>query len=217
MKPEEIDYHCLHKILSALSDSLYDIYYEYKSTKELWMALEEEYGLDDSEIERFTSSFNKFIMTDSKPINDQLHEFQDYIRHLQSKGNQLSDDYKVSYLIDKLPSSWLTFIGDLHHKKGDLTLIQTLKAIRIEDQYKQNSKIKSEMKAKVNLVEDKQAQIMNLKGKKFKKPNYFDSSPHANFSFFKPSQSSSFKPKTFGQKTDGRFCYVCERTNHMTP
>ena len=34
-KPEEIDYHCPHRILSALSDSLYDIYYEYKSVKEL--------------------------------------------------------------------------------------------------------------------------------------------------------------------------------------
>ena len=35
LKPEKIDYHCLHKILSALSDSLYDIYYDYKSAKEL--------------------------------------------------------------------------------------------------------------------------------------------------------------------------------------
>jgi len=49
-KPEEIHYHCLHRILSALSDILYDIYYEYKSAKELWRAHEEEYGLDDNEI-----------------------------------------------------------------------------------------------------------------------------------------------------------------------
>jgi len=76
LKPEEIDYHCLHRILSTLSNSLYDIYYENKSVKELWIALEEKYSLDDTEIERFTSfSFNKFIMTNSKPINDQLHEF----------------------------------------------------------------------------------------------------------------------------------------------
>ena len=58
-------------------------------------------------------------------------------------------------LIDKLPLSWSTFAGDLRYKLGDLTLIQALKAIRIEDQHMQNSKIKSEMKAKVNLVEDK--------------------------------------------------------------
>jgi len=54
---------------------LYGIYYEYKSVKELWTTLEEEYDLDDAAIERFTSSFNKFIMSDNKPINDQLHEF----------------------------------------------------------------------------------------------------------------------------------------------
>ena len=74
------------------------------------------------------------------------------------------------------------------------------------------------MKAKVNLVEDKpKRKFMNPKGKKFKKPNRFHSSPPANFSSFKPSQSSSFKPKTFGQKIDGRLCYVCGRTNHMAP
>jgi len=75
MKPGEINYHCLHRILRALSDSLYDIYYKYKRAKELWITLEDEYSLDDAGIERFTSSFKKFMMTDSKPINDQLHEF----------------------------------------------------------------------------------------------------------------------------------------------
>lgn len=37
-------------------------------------ALEVEYGPDDAGIERFTSSsFNKFIMVDSKSINEQIH------------------------------------------------------------------------------------------------------------------------------------------------
>jgi len=89
LKPKGIDYHYLHRIFSTLSDSLYDIYYEYniyyeyKSAKELRTTLEEKYSLDDAGIERFTSSFfNKFMMTDSKLINNQLHEFQNYIRHL---------------------------------------------------------------------------------------------------------------------------------------
>jgi len=34
LKPEEIDFHSLHEILSALSDNRY-IYYEHKSAKEL--------------------------------------------------------------------------------------------------------------------------------------------------------------------------------------
>ena len=88
LKPKEIDYHCLRKILSTLSDNLYGIYYEFKSAKELWEVFEEKYGLDDAGINRFTFSFfSKFIMVDNKPINDQLHEFQDCIRHVRSKGN----------------------------------------------------------------------------------------------------------------------------------
>src|SRR4051812_15933616 len=149
------------------------------------------------------------MMTDSKPLNGQLHEFQDFIRHLQSKGNQFSDDYKVSCLIDKLPPSWSNFAGDLRHKQGDLTLVQALKAIRIEDQHRLNSKAKSEAKAKVNLVEDKpKNKSLNPKGKKFKKPFHKNSSS---------SNQSSSKPKNSGQTTDGRFCYVCGRTNHLAP
>ena len=63
------------------------------------------------------------------------------------------------------------------------------------------------MKAKLNLVEDKpKHRFMNSKDKKFKKPNHFHYSPYG--------KSSSL---IFGQKTDGRFCYVCERTNHLSP
>ena len=86
LKPEETDYYCLHRILSTFSDNLCDIYYEFKSVKELWEAFEEEYGLDDVGIDQFTSS-SKFMMVHNKLINNQLHEFQDCIQHLQSKGN----------------------------------------------------------------------------------------------------------------------------------
>ena len=59
----------------------------------------------------------------------------------------------------------------------DLTLVQDLKMIRIEDQHRQNSKIKSEMKAKVKLVEDKSKhKFVTPKGKKSKKSNHSSSS-----------------------------------------
>ncbi|XP_020272327.1 uncharacterized protein LOC109847511 [Asparagus officinalis] len=192
---KEINFHCYYRILSALSDKLYDIYYEYKDAKDLWVSLESEYCLDDAGIVRFSSSsFNKFVMVDSKPINDQLHEFQDYIRYLQLKGNTFSEEYKVSSLIDKLPPSWSSeeykvsslidklppswsdFAKDLRHLQGDLTLVQALKGIRIEDQHSKNSKPKNEMKAKVNLVEEKSKNFRNPNhkpnGKNFKKKNH---------------------------------------------
>ena len=77
--------------------------------------------------------------------------------------------------------------GYLHHREGGLTFIQALKSIFIEDQHRQNSKPKSGLSVKVNLVEDKsKRKFLNPKGKKFKKPNHFHSSPHANPSSFKP-------------------------------
>lgn len=51
--------------------------------KGLLDTLETEYGLNDAEIERFNASnFNKFKLVDVKFLNDQIHEFQDYIRHM---------------------------------------------------------------------------------------------------------------------------------------
>lgn len=212
--PEEIDYHCYHRILSCLSDKLYDLYYEYKNAKELWEALEAEYGFDDAGIERFnSSSFNKFKMVDSKPMNDQLHEFQDYVRHLQSKDNNFTEDFKVSNLIDKLPSSWSSFARDLRHQQGDLTLLQALKAIRIEDQHRLNSKPPNEFKAKVNLTENqgqnsnKNKKFFKPKGKKFKKSR----GPfHSNKNFNKGNRNFNNNPST-------GFCYVCGLTNHLGP
>ena len=42
-------------------------------------------------------------MVNIKALNEQLHEFEEFIRHLQSKGNMFTEDYNVSSLIDKLP------------------------------------------------------------------------------------------------------------------
>ena len=55
-----------------------------------------EYGFDDVGIKLFnSSSSNKFAMLDSKAIIEQLHEFQNFIRHLQFKGNMFTEDYRV--------------------------------------------------------------------------------------------------------------------------
>ena len=72
-------------------NTLNDITYEYKSANKLWDALEEEYDIDDVWIEQSTSSsLNKFLIVDSKPIIDQIHEFENYIHYFQSKVNQIS-------------------------------------------------------------------------------------------------------------------------------
>ena len=94
-------------------------------------------------------------MVDSRPLNDQLREFQNFIRHLQFKGNTFTENYKVSNIIDKLPPLWSNFAGNLRYKQGNLTLIEALRKIKAEDKLRHNSELSSELKAKVNLVEEK--------------------------------------------------------------
>ncbi|KAJ6826463.1 uncharacterized protein M6B38_373615 [Iris pallida] len=94
--PKEIDYHCFQRILSVMSESLYNIFFEYKSAKELWDALKDEYGCDDAGIDRFNSTtFNQYVMVDNKPINDQIHEFQEHLRQVQARGTFFSTEHKT--------------------------------------------------------------------------------------------------------------------------
>ena len=44
---EAIDYHCRFRILSCLSDELYETYTKYQTSKELWQVLEETYTRDN--------------------------------------------------------------------------------------------------------------------------------------------------------------------------
>lgn len=100
--PEQIEFHCHNRILSALPDRLCDIYQNIKSAKELWKTLEEEYGIDNTGVDRFIAlTINKYVMVDEKSMNEQIHQFQD-LQHVEEIGSSFSEDYKVSCLIDKL-------------------------------------------------------------------------------------------------------------------
>ena len=78
--PEEIEFHCRFRILSCLSDDLYEIYRKYKIAKKLWTTLKDAYNRDNEEAMRFTiSNFSNFKMINNVPINDQIHHFQNLV------------------------------------------------------------------------------------------------------------------------------------------
>ena len=85
---EQKEYHCLNRILSALSDHLYEVYQSTtKMAKELWNTLEVEYGIDDAGIKRFAiSNFNSYKMVNNKSVGDQIHEYQELLRQVEKMG-----------------------------------------------------------------------------------------------------------------------------------
>ena len=132
--PEQINFHCVHRILGVLSNELYDIYYSYTSAQELWNELERKYGSDDEGVKRYMATdFNKFKFVDNKPMNPQIHEFENIVNALRASGTTFSDSFLVQSLIDRLPTSWEKFASDLNRVQGTLTLVQTISQIRLEE------------------------------------------------------------------------------------
>jgi hypothetical protein len=182
------------------------VYQSIPTAKELWENLEAEYGIADAGIERFNAStFNKYVMVDGKSINEQIHEFLEYLREVEKSGSTFSEDYKVSCLIDKLPPSWNDF--SKRHRQGSLTLTQALNSIRIEDQHRLILKSKTELEVKVNLVEqNKNSKSIGPRKNNFKDKNKFNKGTSNKY---KSHKNAEGKGKSLGP------CFVCGRTNHV--
>nr|GEU74520.1 hypothetical protein [Tanacetum cinerariifolium] len=98
-----------HK-LNDLSDSLFDVYTNVESAKELWDSLESKYMAKDS------SSKNSLILGQ-------------YIQH----GLKMDESNSVLSILDKLPPSSKDFKHTLKHGKDDLSLVQLGSHLRIEE------------------------------------------------------------------------------------
>nr|GEX46897.1 zinc finger, CCHC-type [Tanacetum cinerariifolium] len=81
------DYVCRGLILNGMSDSLFDIYQNVESSKELWDSLEAKYLVEDASSKKFlVSNFTNYKMTDSRPVMEQYNELLDFkhtLKHLK--------------------------------------------------------------------------------------------------------------------------------------
>ncbi|GJS93161.1 hypothetical protein Tco_0800129 [Tanacetum coccineum] len=102
-KWENDDYVCRGIILNGMSLSLFDIYQNVESGKELWDSLEAKYMDEDASSKRFlVSDFTNYKMTDSRPIMEQYNELLGILcRFTQHKMN-MDEAIQVSCIIDKL-------------------------------------------------------------------------------------------------------------------
>ncbi|GJZ28709.1 hypothetical protein Tco_0573356 [Tanacetum coccineum] len=83
------DYVCIDLILNGMSDSLFDIYQNVKSSKELWDSLEAKYMAEDASSKKFlVSNFTNYKMIDSRPVLEQYNELLGILgRFTQHKMN----------------------------------------------------------------------------------------------------------------------------------
>ncbi|GJY04417.1 putative reverse transcriptase domain-containing protein, partial [Tanacetum coccineum] len=83
------DYVCRGLILNGMSDSLFDVYQNVETSKELWDTLEAKYMAEDASSKKFlVSNFTNYKMTDSRPVLEQYNELLDFkhtLKHLKEE------------------------------------------------------------------------------------------------------------------------------------
>nr|GEX70587.1 zinc finger, CCHC-type [Tanacetum cinerariifolium] len=172
-KWENNDYICKGHILNGMSDSLFDVYTNVESTKELWDSLESMYVAEDSSSKKFlVSNFNNYKMVNSRLVMKQYNELLRILGQYTQHGLKMDESIYVSSIIDKLPPSWKDFKHTLKHGKDDLSLVQLGSHLRIEESLRAQDNDKGKGKEvggpSVNMTEEggKNKHHKQNKGKK---------------------------------------------------
>ena len=168
LKWENDDYVCRGHILNGMTDSLFDIYQNVESSKELWDSLESKYMAEDASSKKFlVSNFNNYKMLDSRPVMEQYNELLRILGQFQQHQMHMDEAISVSSVIDKLPPSWKDFKHTLKHQKEELSLVQLGSHLRIEESLRIQEMEKNKEKSvaglsSINMVEGGQ----KFKGKR---------------------------------------------------
>ncbi|XP_038987704.1 uncharacterized protein LOC120112411 [Phoenix dactylifera] len=200
------DYLCRGRILSYLTDPLFDVYCTFKTSKEIWDDLNKKYGIQDAGMDKYAASqFLSYKMVDTKPVVDQAHELTVIYHELGLRGMGITESLQVACTIDKLPPSWKDIGLSLKHKTEDMTMKTLLSAIRIQEQHleKDNEQLMNpELLTKVNFVESQN------KTHKFKNSKFEKGGPR--------NKRKPMKPKHHINKNDRKpICYNCGKLGHM--
>nr|KAJ0218484.1 hypothetical protein LSAT_V11C300108620 [Lactuca sativa] len=133
-KWENDDYICRGHILNGMSDSLFDIYQNFESAKELWDSPESKCMDEDASCKKFlVSNFMGYKMIDSRPVMEQYHEMLRILGQFAQHNLKMDEAIVMVVIINKLPPSWKDFTYNMKHNKDELTLNQIGSHLRIEE------------------------------------------------------------------------------------
>ncbi|XP_075478762.1 uncharacterized protein LOC142519607 [Primulina tabacum] len=191
------DFLCRNYVLNGLADSLYNVYCEKKTAKELWESLDRKYKIEDAGAKKFlVGRFLDFKMVDSKPVISQVQEIQVILHEIHAEGMTLSESFQVTSIVEKLPAAWKDFKNYLKHKRKEMNIEELIVRLRIEEDNKSSERrLFSPVSAKTNVVEH---------GQSSKKRNFSPSNKKLNL---RPKGGVSKK------KFSGK-CYNCDSMGH---
>ena len=114
-------------VISVLAENLVDSYVLLSTGKELWDALEAQYGVSDTGSELYTmEQFLDYRMVEDRSVVEQTHEIYTLAKDLKNYSKEspcvLPDKFVAGGIISKLPPSWRDFATSLKHKRQEFTI-----------------------------------------------------------------------------------------------
>uniref|UniRef100_A0A2N9G4N1 Retrovirus-related Pol polyprotein from transposon TNT 1-94-like beta-barrel domain-containing protein n=1 Tax=Fagus sylvatica TaxID=28930 RepID=A0A2N9G4N1_FAGSY len=157
------DFLCKNYILNGLDNTLYNVYSQIKTARELWDSLDKKYKTEDAGTKKFiVGRFLDYKMLDSKTVISQVQELQLIQHEIYAEGMTLSESFQVATIIEKFPSSWKEFKNYLKHKCKEIKLEDLIMRLRIEEDNRTSEKAiwNQTIESKANVVEHNNKNMM---------------------------------------------------------
>ena len=161
------DFLCKNDVMNSLIDSLYNVYTDKKTTKELWELLDRKYKTEDARAKNFVvGRFLNYKMVDSKTVVNQVQELQVILHEIHAEGMMLSETFQVAAIIEKPSLALKDFKNYFKHKRKEMSIENMVIRFRIEEDNRGSKKkiAHNPNEANANFVEHGQSF-------KFKKDN----------------------------------------------
>ena len=160
-KYDNDDYIWMGHILNGMSDTLFDMYQNSGSAKELWEKLEARYMMKGATSKKFLfSRFNKYKMVDSRHAMEQMHELEHILNNYKQHNMHMDEIIIVSLTTNKLPLSLKDFEISLKHCKEYISLEQLGNHLCLEEEYHKEDNTKElSIQEKVDVMEKGTYQI----------------------------------------------------------
>ena len=125
-------------LISMLAENLVDTYICLTTGKQMWDALEAQYGVFDAGSELYImEQFLDYRMVEDRFVEEQAHEIHTLAKNLKNCSKEtpcvLPDKFVAGGIISKLPSSWKDFATSLKHKRQALTIDGLIGTLDVEE------------------------------------------------------------------------------------
>jgi hypothetical protein len=188
-------------VIGALAVSLQDVYLRNKIGKDLWDAVNNDYGGSYAGTELYIiEQYHDYKIVDGKGVVEQAHEIQCMVKELELLKIIVPNKFVAGGIIAKLPPSWRDFATTLKHKRTHMSISNLVASLDVEEkaQTKDGQSKWVEGQNSANMVHHLQSHGKG-KGKHNKNNN-------------KPTQNTTFKKKKNKKEDEG--CFVCGSLDH---